>query len=255
MSFRYLAWAQSAKTGSPTTKAILMALCSIVNDDGVGWPSQKRISDDCEYSLRTVKSAMKKLEQDGIITRTRRYRDGGYRTSDIIQINQEPILGATNSPEIAAPEILGATVSNLRCTSGLAEPVNEPVSIIKKEKAMSDFPENFTLDMATQKVADKFDLTDNDVLNEIDAMKDWAVNAGTKGRKKDWQAFARNWFRKNGKQRKSNGNHQANSIKGGFDAIDAAIRSEQARLRGSDPRDGDGEAHSQNLPRLLKISP
>ena len=128
MSFRYLAWAQSAKTGSPTSKAILLAICSVVNDEGIGWPSQQRIADDSELSIRTVKSAMIKLETSGIISRQRRYREGGYRTSDLIQVHQEPeILGATQSPETPAPEILGASVSNLRCDSCLAEPVIEPV--------------------------------------------------------------------------------------------------------------------------------
>lgn len=128
MSFRYLAWAQSAKTGSPSTKSVLMALCSIVNDDGIGFPSQQRIADDSELSVRSVKRAMTDLEKAGIITRERRYREGGYRTSDLIHIHQN--LGDKIAPKKilhAIVPILGAKSAILRCHSGLAEPVIEPV--------------------------------------------------------------------------------------------------------------------------------
>lgn len=226
-----------------------MALCSIVNDDGIGFPSQHRIAEDSELSIRTVKRAMDDLEKAGTISRERRYREGGYRTSDLIQVHQEPkILGAKLSRDTES----GDTVSNLRCHSGIAEPVNEPVSIIRKEKALRDFPENFSLDMATQKVADSMDLTDNEIFNEIDAMRDWAVNAGTKGRKKDWQAFARNWFRKNGKKGRPRGKDTGNTIKAGFDLIDKALA--QHRQREPGIRNRDSQTDIQGLPGIFKIT-
>ena len=126
MSFRVLAWAQSVRTGSASTKAVLMAIAAIVNDDGEGFPSQQRIADDSELSIRSVKRAMDELETAGVLTRERRYREGGYRTSDAIKIDtsKTAFLGAKKSRDTMS----GDTVSNLRCHSGLAEPVNEPVS-------------------------------------------------------------------------------------------------------------------------------
>jgi hypothetical protein len=139
MSFKYLAWAQSFKTGSSSAKAVLMALCSIVNDDGVGFPSQQRIADDTELSIRSVKRAMDDLETRGMLSRERRYRENGYRTSDLITVHQTPIiLGAKLSRDTES----GDTVSNLRCHSGIAEPVNEPVSninITREREINSDF--------------------------------------------------------------------------------------------------------------------
>lgn len=141
MSFKFLAWAQSHKTGSSAGKAVLLAVCAIINDDGEGFPSQQRIADDSELSIRTVKREMDKLEAAGYLSRQRRYRADGYRTSDLICLSQTPqILGAIMSGDTMSPNILGATVSVLRCHSGIAEPVIEPVNSILSE-ASSDLPE------------------------------------------------------------------------------------------------------------------
>lgn len=240
MSFRYLAWAQGAKTGSSTTKAVLLAICSVVNDEGIGWPSQQRIAEDSELSIRTVKSSMMKLEAAGILSRQRRYREGGYRTTDLIQVHQEPqILGAAKSPETLAPEILGATVSNLRCDSCLAEPVIEPVNNNKRGRGRP-FPDSFVPDLPTQKVIDLSGCTDNEALDEFDAMRDWSTNAGAKGLKKDWQAFARNWFRKKIREGKSrNGKYRSRPTHGSTlkDAFDEQRSELAARFGEPEPVD------------------
>jgi len=236
MSFRYLAWAQSAKTGSSSTKSVLMALCSIVNDDGIGFPSQQRIADDSELSIRTVKRAMDDLEKAGTISRERRYREGGYRTSDLIKVHQEPqILGAKLSRDTES----GDTVSNLKCHSGIAEPVIEPVSINKRGKGQP-FPDPFIPSMATQKVIDAANCTDNEALDQFDAIRDWSVNAGAKGLKTDWQAFTRNWFRKNIREGKArNGRYPSRPTHGSTlkDALDEQRAELAARFGEPEPVD------------------
>lgn len=93
-------------------------------------------------------------------------------------------------------------------------------------------------------------LTDSEVADEIDAMKVWATNAGSKGLKKDWNGFARTWLRKRAEQKKEKSNgkntdgHKPNTIAGGFDLIDRAIAE----------RFGSGETDSQDVPRVLKIA-
>lgn len=153
-----------------------------------------------------------------------------------------------------------------RCQTDAPTPTPTPIEERKKEpsvlslerKLMSDFPQNLYLDEATQRVADSLDLTDNEITYEIEAMRDWAANAGSKGRKKDWQAFARGWFRRNSKKGKTNGkttpDHKSNTIAGGFEIIDRAIDDLRRReQRGNDLRNGNGEADPQDLPRLFKI--
>ena len=134
------------------------------------------------------------------------------------------------------------------------EPIlrKKDTTYLSKENPKSNFPDQFSLDMASQKVADSFGLTDNQVLFEIDAMRDWAVNAGAKGRRKDWQAFARTWFRNN--RRKPNGKDSSNTIKSGLDLIRSAISSEHFN-RGTPVRNGDGEADIEVIPRLRQIYP
>jgi hypothetical protein len=132
----------------------------------------------------------------------------------------------------------------------IEERKKESKKILSKEKPKSNFPDYFSLDMATQKVADSFDLTDNQVLFEIEAMRDWAVNAGSKGLRKDWQAFARTWFRNN--KGKHHGKNSTNTIKGGFAVIDAAI--ENLRQRETYSRDSDGQANPHDIRGLLKIA-
>lgn len=39
-------------------------------------------------------------------------------------------------------------------------------------------------------------IMESSIKKEIDSMVDWVANAGPKGQKKDWRAFARNWIRK-----------------------------------------------------------
>lgn len=205
MSFKMLAWAQSHKTGSAAGKAVLLAICAIVNDDGEGFPSQKRIADDSELSIRTVKREMDRLEQTGYLTRERRYREGGYRTSDAIVLHMEPkILGATESGDKLAPEILGATVSNLRCHSVIAEPVIEPVSnknktreaVSKPETRGTRIPETFEPDGKAFELSETLNLTSQEFQVQLDSFLDyWRAVPGAKGRKLNWQSTFRNWLR------------------------------------------------------------
>ena len=257
MSFRFLAWAQSAKTGSSSTKSVLMALCSIVNDDGIGFPSQQRIADDSELSIRTVKRAMDDLEKAGVISRERRYREGGYRTSDLIYVHQEPqILGAKLSRDTES----GDTVSNLRCHHGIAEPVIEPVStntIRAREKSQNKpMPEDFYPNLSVQLIAQDLGYSKSNIDVEVQIMRDWSINAGPKGRKKDWQAFARNWFRKNGKQRKPNGTNQGNyklgTVADGFAKVRAVIA--EAERRENEGNGTVGEENDVGIPRLRQSS-
>lgn len=93
-------------------------------------------------------------------------------------------------------------------------------------------------------------LTDSEIADELDAMKVWAANAGSKGFKKDWDGFARIWLRKRAAEKKEKANgkatnsHKPNSIAGGFDIIDRAL----------EERFGGGQDDNDGISRLLKIA-
>jgi hypothetical protein len=243
MSFRVLAWAQSIKTGSSSVKAVLLAIAAIVNDEGEGFPSQQRIADDSELSIRSVKRAMEELERAGVLTRERRYREGGYRTSDAIKLHMDVAFsGAKKSRDTES----GDTVSNLRCHSGLAEPVIEPVSNThtgRKRGKPTQFPDDFQLSPENFAVATSKGYTPDEIQTEIERMRNWSHNAhGAKGKKIDWQRFAFNWFtdsrKSKGRQNGTGFNQRSgiNTIAGSLAAVDAVIdeieRREQAGREG-----------------------
>jgi DNA-binding Lrp family transcriptional regulator len=69
MSFKLMAKAMDIKTGSSTSKLILLKLCDNANDNGECWPSQELISEQCELSKRSVIENIKKLEKQGLVTK------------------------------------------------------------------------------------------------------------------------------------------------------------------------------------------
>jgi hypothetical protein len=83
MSHEAQTWALKITTGSPTRKAVLMYLANRANtEDGASWPSQGRVAKETEFGERTVRDALKDLEEMGIIRRITR-----QGTSDMIYLN------------------------------------------------------------------------------------------------------------------------------------------------------------------------
>ena len=76
MSFKLMAQSLDIKTGSSTTKLVLLKLCDNANDQGICWPSQDTIAEQCEISKRTVVSTIKKLEEMGIIAIEKKCKNG-----------------------------------------------------------------------------------------------------------------------------------------------------------------------------------
>jgi hypothetical protein len=100
-----------------------------------------------------------------------------------------------------------------------------------KLKNQTPFPDDFLPNEKTMAVITARGLTEKAVQDEIEAMRDWAINAGSKSKKKDWQAFARNWFKKSKGQGHARPASRPNSIVDSFAAVDAAIAAEERRLR------------------------
>lgn len=81
MSNRAISWA--FQTTLPTTqKFVLVALADLADEYDSCYPSQEYIARVVGATDRTVRRALTSLEDDGYIERSRRYRDGGYRSSD-----------------------------------------------------------------------------------------------------------------------------------------------------------------------------
>ena len=80
MSVKIMSWAWSQKI-EPTRKLILMALADHADDDGVCWPSMKKLADKCSVSRRTVLRNINALKEDGIISSSHRHREDGSMSS------------------------------------------------------------------------------------------------------------------------------------------------------------------------------
>lgn len=87
MSFQALNWAVKVVTGSQVLKHVLITIANYCDDEGSCFVGQARIARDTELTDRTVRDSLARLEKMGVISRTRRNGDDGYRTSDLIRLN------------------------------------------------------------------------------------------------------------------------------------------------------------------------
>lgn len=76
MSISAISWALKVKTGSPTTKLVLIKLADNANDDGQCWPSIRHISEQTELSERAVREHIKALVGLGFVRLEKRYSEG-----------------------------------------------------------------------------------------------------------------------------------------------------------------------------------
>ena len=71
LSWKASGWAKGTRGHrSHGQKLVLMILADYYDDErGFAWPSQARLSEDCEMPLRTIQWALKQLQEGGYVTR------------------------------------------------------------------------------------------------------------------------------------------------------------------------------------------
>ena len=74
---------------SAAQRHVLLALVEHANPGGSCYPSQSRLSEYTGYSTKTVRRALRALEDVGVIHRSPRYSHGGQtrRRTDLYQLN------------------------------------------------------------------------------------------------------------------------------------------------------------------------
>jgi len=117
MSYSAMHWARGIKTGSSTLKAVLYAIANYADEEGLAWPSQKRLADDTELSERAVRNALATLEDMGIIDRQGRRGDKQTYKTDLIRLIMRPAAYRSADDEPAA-----------RRSGGPEESVSEPAA-------------------------------------------------------------------------------------------------------------------------------
>lgn len=70
--------------GNVTEKLLMMILCDYINGDDECWPGNTTLAPDVGVDPRTIKRALTRLEEAGVIARRRRDQEGGRRLPDAI---------------------------------------------------------------------------------------------------------------------------------------------------------------------------
>ena len=89
MSWQATTWAVTQDVQSSPAKFILMLLANYAGADGYTFVGQATLAEDASMSKRTVVRHMAVLEEQGLITRKRRFREDGTRSSDGVYLNLE----------------------------------------------------------------------------------------------------------------------------------------------------------------------
>ena len=193
MSIKSMTWAFSQPL-SGNEKVVLLALADFADDDGVCWPAIPKLAEKAYLSARTIQRIILTLSDQGYLFFERREATNGRPTSNMYRLIFD---GDKLSP-------YGDTGDTTMVT--LLSPPNEPslepsieVPCIKRPReksASGGLPKDFVPSHDVQVIAHNMGFSQSDIQSEVASMRDWAVNAGPKGRKKDWNAFCRNWFRR-----------------------------------------------------------
>lgn len=77
MSWQALAWAGKLTVGSPAAKSLLILLANFADEAGECFPTFKKLSEISELSERAVQNNIQRLEDAGLIVRSRKRNDNG----------------------------------------------------------------------------------------------------------------------------------------------------------------------------------
>lgn len=92
MSYKATAWAYDLPLKGPA-KIVLVALADFADEAGSCYPGQEKLCQMTGLSIRTLRRALERLEDNELITRERRFDRFGHRTSDryYLQIDRQSL--------------------------------------------------------------------------------------------------------------------------------------------------------------------
>ena len=174
MSIKALDWAMDAPVNDPLAKLVLIVVANHHNDArGVAWPSVGHICYVTGAAERTVRSKLKKLEDDGFLIRN--HRSG--RSTEYTPAYLAPLHHVQDTPASDAP------ITN-----------KEPLKRNKGKTKVVDWePTEQDRQFAKSKGLD-----DSEVL---EAIRLWDKQNGNKAAYVDCQAFWQNWCTRDAKRK------------------------------------------------------
>ena len=209
MSVQAITAAFAVQGLAPSEKLTLLALANYADQDGRCWPSQVTLSHDTGLSERTIWSALKKLEDAGLLERVKRRRQDGYRTSDRFTLifiataaSDGNLTRKSRQPHSQMASTLLAVVARPTTLEPSVEPLEEPLeaaqaqSQAKPDPKGTRLPDEWTPQLSEVAFAKQQGMTLEEITLEADKFRDfWCAKPGAGGRKSDWSATWRNWCR------------------------------------------------------------
>lgn len=155
MSVQAITWALDQTCATATEKAVLLVVANYVGPDGTTFVGQETISEQACCSVKTVERALSAFEKAGWITRERRHRKDGSRTSDLIvshgpkhperrendQTDNKSVRRAPNRQPVQTKQTscpnLPDTVSGLTTFEPLEEPLEDAAAVAQAPATIS----------------------------------------------------------------------------------------------------------------------
>ncbi|MDI5886149.1 DnaT-like ssDNA-binding domain-containing protein [Cobetia amphilecti] len=131
MSLHAMSWAREVMPEMPESikagpRLLLLLMADYANEQGVCWPSVRRLADEMACSMRTVQRAIEALVEQGVMTVVARKTPAGRQTSNFYRLamgNDQQQPQAADEP---SPEELEALMAGSDEEEVPAEPATAP---------------------------------------------------------------------------------------------------------------------------------
>lgn len=212
MSFETLIWVRTQKTGSPISRAVLRVLADHAGQDHSCYLRTRLIAAETELSESSVRKAVVKLVEGGLVRVYERYDRTGKRVSNRYQLlpdgNDTPPPDAEDWADVREQVTLSHTEGPLSHTEGgtLSHTEGIPYSEASSSEATpvkgaaaqraTRLPEDFipTPEMRKWFAEEKLHLAIDARIEHEKFVNYWVGCPGVKGRKLDWPRTWKNWM-------------------------------------------------------------
>ena len=277
MSIQHVALVLDARDPrlSGCRKLVLVTLANRTNENGICWPSQQLLADECGISIRALADHLKGLETDGFVERTTKHlgQGNGSRTYYRLSLNSLKLAPENIAPAEFAPANFSSCTGSTPHVTNLHEPsvtIEDKSSIVaanpeqpsKKRSGKvrgpsrkTALPESWYPGPAVLAYASQMKFTREEINHETDQFRASAVANGR--RYADWDAAFRTWLGNCAKWRAERAGRQAPGFpKRNEDRLGAFDRLADRLQGSSDWEDDRGQADGgTEAVGLINITP
>ena len=194
-------WVLASEDVTAHMVLVYASLGTYTDREGTAFPSIPKVARRAKISERSTRTALRALEDLGLVETLRRGLATGGQTSNLYRLHtsltprqdvQPPLHDVQGPPAPRADE---------------QEPVNNPANAgMTTRKRATRLPEPFTVTADMVAWADAQGMPRDWARSETEAFEDyWRGAPGAKGTKEDWPATWRNWLRRSWKDEQRRG--------------------------------------------------